>query len=627
MPYTATTLASQKKYPANMPTVADSKNATPLIELLRKTVSKTPDKQAVDFLGRAFTYRDLYKQVQKTAGLLYSIGVRKGDVVALVLPNCPQHFILFYAITSLGAIVAEHNPLAPPAQLRSQLDNHKAHVVIAWENVVKDLMPDGKIHDRTILAVDITKAIPKRSQFLLNLPIKQARQQRAQLRAVVPPGVQIFDRLLAGARRLPTETYPHIDPEDTAVLLHTGGTTGIPKAVEISHRNLYMNAYQCHIWCAPGLQADVTVGAALPFFHAFGITLSLVYSVMLGAIQVMLPKFDPDMMLAAHRRHPINFFVGVPPMFDRIEKRARQRKIDLSDIHLAISGAMSLSPEIAERWEQATGHILIEGYGMTEASPVICGNPATAERRPGTLGLPLPGTDLKIVNPDDHSKEVKAGAIGELLVRGPQVFKRYYNAPEETKATMRGDWLCTGDLVRQKDGFIVIADRRKEIIINGGFNIYPSEVETVVRDMPGIMDVAVVGMQDGASGESVVAALVLEPGAQIDLEQVRKWSSNKLPRYALPKRIAVVDDLPRSQIGKVLRRVVKENIESLQATTAQAADVIMQKAAPVAETVSKSISEVAASVQRMVWNDGKNKQDKPPAAPMPTPPKIPDKNK
>lgn len=582
----------------------------PLGSLLQQAVRTSGQKLAVDFLGNNITYAQIGKSVEKTAGLLYSIGVRKGDVVALVIPNCPQHLILFYAITMLGAIVAEHNPLAPPQQLRQQLENHGARLVIAWENSTEAIIPDGDLHDRTILAVDITKAIPKRSQFLLRLPLRAARKQRSQLRAKVPPGVQLFDRLLAGARALPATAFPEVDPDDVAVLLHTGGTTGSPKAVEITHRNLLSNAQQCSYWCDKVLGDKVTVGAVLPFFHAFGLTLSMIYAVKMTSLQVMLPKFDPDMMLAAHNRHPLSFFVGVPPMFDRIEKRATERKINLRSIKLAISGAMSLSGEIAQRWEKATGGVLIEGYGMTEASPVIAGNPPTINRRPGTIGIPLPSTDVRIADPENPEVDVPPGEVGELLVRGPQVFRGYFNDPEETDNAKFGDYLRTGDLVRQEDGFLVLADRQKEIIISNGFNIYPSEVERAVRGMPGVIDVAVVGIDNGSAGEAVVAALVLEPGAQIDLEQVRKWTADRLPRYAMPKQITIINDLPRSQIGKVLRRVVKENLTSLGAATAQTADMLVQKATPVAESVAESFRGAAQTVQRLVQRTDANKEQK-----------------
>ncbi|MGC5585447.1 AMP-binding protein [Ornithinimicrobium sp. W1665] len=557
--------------------------------LLEQTARRWPERVAVDFLGATTTYAELADQVAAAARVLAGLGVGPGDRVALVLPNCPQHVVAFYAVTSLGATVAEHNPLAAPEEVRAQLKLHGARVVVAWEHAVGTVLPqEGQ--DRTVLAVDLSAAMPWRTRLLLRLPVKAARAQRAKLRAPVPEGVGSWDREVAaalgsGRARRGTGTSPggtdergaqrHTpgpSPEDVAVLLPTGGTTGTPKLVPLTHANLMANVAQGRQW-VPGLQeGEETFGAVLPFFHAFGMTLSLTFAVSMGATQVVLPNFDVDMVLAAMRRRPWTFLAGVPPMLDRLAAAGEENPELLHPLRYAISGAMALQPEVADRWEAATGGLVIEGYGMTECSPIALGNPFGPERRPGTLGIPFPGTEIRVVDPDlveedADAPDVPDGEVGELLVRGPQVFGGYLDAPEETaQVLLPGGWLRTGDLVRRDpaDGFVALADRRKELIVSGGFNIYPSQVEEAVRGMPGVVDVAVVGLPDTSLGEHVVAALVLEPGASVDLPSVREWLQDKVSRYAVPRDLHVLDDLPRSQLGKVLRRHVRERILALR---------------------------------------------------------------
>ena len=291
-------------------------------------------------------------------------------------------------------------------------------------------------------------------------------------------------------------------------------------------------------------------------------SLSLLCAVGLAATQVVLPKFGADLVLAAWKRRPATFFPGVPVMFDRLVTRARATGANLSSCKIAVCGAAPNPLAVAQAWEEATGGTIIEGYGMTESSPIILGNPISPARRPGTLGVPYPSTQVRLVDPEDVEREVAPGEVGELLARGPQVFSGYWDNPEESaEVLLDGGWLRTGDLVRQEaDGFYVIADRRKELIISGGFNIYPTEVEAAVRSMPQVEEVAVVGLPAEAGNESVVAAILPKEGQTVTLEQVREWAAKNLSNYALPRQIAILTEMPRSQIGKVLRRVVRDEL-------------------------------------------------------------------
>lgn len=556
---------AHEHYADHVPTEIDIPQIT-IDQLLFDAARDFPDRVAIDFLGREFTYAELKDEVARAVTALTMCGVRRGDTVSVLLPNCPQHYVAYFAIAAIGATVSEHNPLAPMSQLDQQIEAVGSTVVIGWEQTLEKMVVDGDFKNRTYLAVNLTKALPSRAQFLLRLPIKAAKEQKAKLRGTVPPGVHSFDNQVKHAAPADLDRLTGANPSDIAVLLQTGGTTGTPKAVKLSHTNVIANAKQVEAWMPNFQRGAETVGAVLPFFHAFGLQLSLSVSVNSAATIVMAPSFDVDILLAGHARHPMTFFGGVPPMYKRILDAVDDgKKADLSTIHYCVSGAMPLDAALAARWEKATGGYIIEGYGMSEASPVISGSPVSPDRRPSTLGIPFPNTEVKIVDPDDPTRIVDDGEIGEIVARGPQVFQGYLGNDEETaEAFLAGGWLRTGDLGRWDDGFIVMADRRKEMIINGGFNVYPSQVEDAVRQMPGVADVAVVGMPTDSFTESVVAALVLEPGAKVDLESVRKWTEDKLSHYAMPKSIAILDELPRSQLGKVMRRSVRERLETFE---------------------------------------------------------------
>ena len=555
----------------------------PLSCMLDDAARRFPDRVALDFLGRPTTYRRLSEQVDHAAEALRRLGVGRGDVVGVILPNCPQHVVIAYAAWRIGAIVAEHNPLAPAAQIREQIEIHGGRVMIAWEKSLDrltratgSLAAAGLGEHHRVLAVDLSRGLPWTSRLALRLPVAAARSRRSELRGRVPAGVRSWDDAVAASAPLPAG-HPLPGVDDTAVLLYTGGTTGTPKAVRLTHANLRSNAQMSLAWASQVCEAgEETFYAVLPFFHAFGLSLSLLCAVGLAATQVVLPKFSADMVLTAWKRRPATFFPGVPVMFDRIVARAGATGADLSSCKIAVCGAAPNPRAVAEAWEQATGGVIIEGYGMTETSPIILGNPISPERRAGTLGVPYPSTDVRIIDPDDPQREVEPGQVGELVARGPQVFAGYWENPEETEAVMLpGGWLRTGDLVRQEeDGFYVIADRRKELIISGGFNIYPTEVEAAVRSMPQVEDVAVVGLPAESGNESVVAAILPRQGQTVTLEQVRQWAEKTLSHYALPRQVSIVSELPRSQIGKVLRRVVREELlAAREAATAAGAAV------------------------------------------------------
>ena len=533
-----------------------------LPEMLAAGIRQYARRPALEFFGAVTSYRDLGEQIDRAAEGLRHLGVTKGDRVALVLPNCPQHVVAFYAVLRLGAIVVEHNPLYTARELRHQFEDHGARVAIVWDKVADTVagFPDDLRVDH-IVSVDLTAAMPLSKRLLLRLPVPKARASRAKLTGTPRARHLTPWKKLVSHRRLPRRT-PAPSLGDTAVLQYTSGTTGIPKGAILTHANLRANAMQGRAW-VPGLRdGEETFYAVLPLFHAYGLTLCLTFALSIGAKVVLFPTFDLGLVTDAARTSPPTFLPAVPPIYDQLARAAGRGTVDLASVRFAISGAMSLPVETVRRWEEATGGLLVEGYGMTEASPVALGNPMGPTRRPGTVGVPFPSTEIRVVDPDDPDVDVPTGEPGELLLRGPQVFQGYWGRPGETAEALLPDgWLRTGDIAEvSPDGFVTIVDRRKELIITGGFNVAPSEVENALEAHPDVVAAAVVGLPRSSGGEEVAAAVVLREGAAEDMEGLRDFCRTRLTAYKVPRRITAVDDLPRSLIGKVLRREVRDRL-------------------------------------------------------------------
>jgi len=537
-----------------------------LVDIVEASARDFPDAPALQFFGRTTSYRDLNVAIERAAAGLRDQGVSAGDAVAIVLPNCPQHIVAFYAILRLGAVVVEHNPLYTPRELRKQFEDHGAKHAIVWTKVVgliQDFPADLAV--TSLISVDITKAMPFGTRLALTLPIAKAREARTALHERVS-GTVTWESIV-GTPPLPA-SHPKPATDDLALIQYTSGTTGTPKGASLTHRNLLSNAAQARAWVPSIVRGHgCVVYAVLPMFHAYGLTLCLTFAMSMGARLVLFPRFDPDMVLEVTKKHPATFLPLVPPIADRLLKAAREKGVSLEGTQVAISGAMALPHELVVPFEAASGGYLVEGYGLSECSPVLMANPVAQNRVPGTVGLPLPGTELRVVDPDDPTNDVEPGARGELIVRGPQVFSGYYGKPEETEKVFVDGWFRTGDIVTvDGGGFVRIVDRIKELIITGGFNVAPTEVEIALRQHPQVDDAAVVGLPNPQSGEEVVAAIVLAAGVDHpDIEGIRDFARGILTPYKVPRRIFVVDDLPKSLIGKVLRRQVRDSL--LQLTT------------------------------------------------------------
>ena len=565
-------------YPPGVPADYDFPKV-PLTRLLDDASSSFPTGTALAFLGTTMTYRELQSAVDRFAGGLRGLGVTKGDRVAIVLPNCPQNVIAFFAALRLGAIVVQHNPLYTESELRHQLSDCGATVVVCLDRVyaaVAAVRADTQV--KHVVVTSIADYLPAAAKLKLKLPLAKAKRMRAEITAPIPkdaPVTQFMTLLKSpdGVRQV------QLDPEtDLALLQYTGGTTGASKGAMLTHYNLVSNAYMNRLWDTGATAGKEVSLAVLPLFHAYGLTVAMNATVLLGGTLVLLPRFDIDQVFKAIDEWKPTMFPGVPPIYKALTDSPKVRSHDLRSIRLCVSGAMKLPQEIQEQFERISGASLVEGYGMTETSPSTHCNPVGGTRKPGSIGVPLPGTHCKVVAQDDPTVEVAPGEPGELAISGPQVFCGYWGregSSDPGAGVFTDDgYVLTGDVaVMDEDGFFTIVDRKKELIIAGGFNIYPSEVEEVLFRLPGVADAVVIGVPDKYRGETVKAYVVAAPGASLSEADVVEHCARELTAYKVPKVVEFRDSLPRTVVGKVLRRVLveEERVRAEQAAQAKPA--------------------------------------------------------
>lgn len=521
-------------------------------------------KPALDFFASRTSYAELAGQVERVAAALHGLGIGPGSMVALLMPTCPQHVVAFYAALRCGATVVEHNPLSPAAELEQLFSDHGAEVAIVWDAAAETIVSlSENVRPRIVVAVNLIEEMPLTKRLLLRLPIKKARESRAQLSRPAPEGTLAFSQLLRSGVAAPDDVRPQAS--DVALLLYTSGTTGTPKGVPLTHANLIATTTQSHEWVTPLVPGQEVFMACLPLFHVFGCSLSMNAGLIAGAMIHLIPKPETGLIIDAIKRRPPTTMIAVPPIFERLVAAANEQGVSLAGIRTGIAGAMPLRPELVSAWEDATGGLLIEGYGLSECSPIVAGNPVNDSRAAGSIGVPFPDTNVRLANPEDLAQDVPLGEPGEILVQGPQVFSGYRNRPEETEAAFFEGWFRTGDIATaDQNGFLRIVDRLKEVVISGGFNVYPSEVENAIRGQNGIDDIAVVGLIDELGTEEVVAAIVTVDGLLPDVAKLRRLLKEKLSAYKVPRRFHVLTELPRNEMGKVLRREVKVRLQDLE---------------------------------------------------------------
>ena len=530
-----------------------------IYDLFEDAVRLSPKQPALFFFGRKFSYAELARMIDACAAALAGIGVRSGDRVAIILPNLPQFVVAHYAIMKIGAVVVPTNPLYVERELEHQLNDGGAEVAIALDLLHKRIEAvRGKTRLRAVIYTGVQDYLPALLRVLY--PLKAKREGR-WVSTPSDNGVYRFVNLMK-------QTFPPIhkkemQPQDVAMLLYTGGTTGVAKGAVLTHRNLVANVAQLQAWCYGAEIGREVLLSVLPFFHSYGLTTCLHFSLIIRCALVLIPRFDIEMILKAIDKYKVTLFPGVPTMYVAVNNYPQIKKYDLKKIKLCISGAAPLPLEVAKKFEEITaGGRLVEGYGLSECSPVTHANPIFGERREGSIGLPMPLTDARIVDPET-GETLAAGRVGELTVRGPQVMQGYWQMPAETAKVLQDGWLFTGDMARMdQDGYFYIVDRKKDMIIAGGFNIYPREIEEVLFKHPKVLEAAVIGVKDRYRGETVKAFVVLREGALASEEELVAFCKKEMAAFKVPKLVEFRKELPKTLIGKVLRRALAEEEKS-----------------------------------------------------------------
>jgi long-chain acyl-CoA synthetase len=551
-----------ERYPPDVPHTLEPYPAESLFSLLQNAAAGFAHRPALAFFGRRLTYADLLAEVERFSAVLAGLGVRKGDRVGFLLPNCPEYVIAFYACQRLGAIAVGNNPLYTERELEHQLKDAGISVMVVLDQVYARF---GEVRAAVGVREVIGVKLNRYMGFPLNLlaPLKFTREAKHEGKwPFIPPDHRVRWWTDVMRETGPIPPVAQVDPaSDVAAFLYTGGTTGLSKGAMLSHRNLVANAMQASAWLSVVPTGEGGLLASLPFFHSFG-TLAMNFGILKAAKLVLLPRFEIAMALKAIEKEKPTLFPGVPRMFLAMNESPLTPKRDLRSLQACISGAATLPLAVAKRFEELTGTgRVVEGYGLTECAPVTHANPLVGARKEGSIGMPLPDTDVRLTDLDEPDREVPQGERGELCVKGPQVMLGYWNRPDETQMVIRDGWLHTGDVaVMDADGYFQIVDRIKDMVLVSGFNVYPTEVEEVLFHHPKISKCAVVGLPDPVTGERIKAYIVLKEGQTATAEEIVAWckAEGGLTGYRVPHDIEFRDSLPETLIGKVLRRVLQE---------------------------------------------------------------------
>ena len=524
----------------------------PIHQILDLASLQFGDRPAVAFRDAQLTFVELKEQVDRLATALAGLGIGKGDRVGIMLPNSPQYLVSFFAIVRLGAIVANVNPLYTPREVEMVARDSGMRAIITLD-----------------VLTELVRSIQKHSEIdhIITTSL-DAYSTGSQAVGHTPADTLSFETLIAGVNQ-PELPRVEIDPaEDVAVLQYTGGTTGVPKGAMLTHSNLFAATVQCSVWSSYYIErGNERFLLVLPFFHVYGLVVGAIFGVWSGAMQILIPKFDVNLLLGAIKRHQPTFFPGVPTLFIALLNHPGARSAGLDRIRRFNSGSAPLPLEVLEQFEQMSGAVLYEGYGMTETAALATTTPTFSKRKPGSIGLPVTGTSCKIVDLKTGRRELPVGEAGELCLRGPQVMKGYWNNPKETAAAMRDGWLYTGDVARMdEDGYFTIVQRKKDMILVSGFNVYPTEIEDVLFTHPAVKEAAVIGVPCAYRGEAVKAFIIPTEGVAAAAEELIEFCSARLARYKVPSFIEFVESLPKSAIGKVLRSEL-QNAEATRRNT------------------------------------------------------------
>jgi len=545
-----------KRYPADVPAEIDADHYTSLIEVFENAATRYADQPAFINMGEVMTFRKLEERSRAFAAYLQNeLGLQKGDRVALMMPNLLQYPIALFGILRAGMVVVNVNPLYTPRELEHQLNDSGASAIVIVSNFAHTLEKVVfKTQVKHVILTRMGDQLSAAKGTLVNFVVKYIKR-------LVPkyhlPDAISFRSALQRGRRL-QYVKPDVVNTDLAFLQYTGGTTGVAKGAMLTHRNMQANLAQAKAAYAPLLRdGQELVVTALPLYHIFALTVNCLLFVELGGRSLLItnPRDIPGMVKEL-AKYPFTAMTGVNTLFNALLNNEDFQKLDFSSLRLSVGGGMSVQKAVAERWEKLTGKHLLEGYGLTECSPLVSGNPHNLKHYSGSIGLPVPSTDIRLV--DDEGKDVPAGKAGELWVKGPQVMLGYWQRPDATDEVLKEGWLATGDVVTVDDeGFIRIVDRKKDMILVSGFNVYPNEIEDVVSQHPKVLECAAIGVPSGASGEAVKICVV-KKDASLTSEELLTHCRRHLTGYKVPKIVEFRDELPKSNVGKILRRELRD---------------------------------------------------------------------
>ncbi len=553
-------------YPSEIPASIDYPKM-PLYQFLIDSAKEFPNNEALYFMGKRMNYSELLKLSYRFANLLKSIGVKKGDRVAIMLANTPQSIFTYYGALMAGAIVVQTNPLYVERELEYQMNDSGATVLVALDLLYPRIK---KVKAQTPLQHVLITSIKDFLPFPKNLLYPMVSKKKGQPLPKVEK-TDGFDLLMDRMKAVTDEPFTiEIDPmNDLANLQYTGGTTGMPKGVMLTHYNLVVNTVQGAVWNYETKRGVEKMVSALPFFHVYGMSVALNFSIYMGGSLLIVPRFDPTEVLQLIHKEKGTMFPGAPTMYIALINHPDILKYDLSSIKVCLSGSAPLPLEVQNRFEELSKGRLVEGYGLSETAPVTHANPIYEKdkRVLGSIGIPWPDTEAKILNLETR-EEMPVGEIGEVVIQGPQVMKGYWNRPEETDKVFYNGWLLTGDMgYMDENGYFYIVDRKKDMIIAGGFNIYPREIEEVLFEHPSVQEASVIGVPDPYRGETVKAFIVLKAGTKVSEEELDQFSREKLAAYKIPRIYEFRKELPKTMVGKVLRRVlVEEELQKIAAT-------------------------------------------------------------
>ena len=549
------------KYDQGVPSTIEYPSIS-LAELFEESAAKYPDKPCTIFKGAKISYKEMNELSDRLAAGLAEIGVKKGDRVGIFMPNTPQFVMAYFAILKLGGIVVATNPLYSSREIEHQVNDAGVQIMLVMSNfynIIKKVQPETKL--KTLVVTNIKETLPPVLSLLFTLTKEKKAGFRVQLAAEDFWMQDLIDRHQPQDR-----PKVQVTSEDPALFQYSGGTTGISKAAVSLHRNLIANALQIRAWMVTAEDGKEVLLMGIPLFHVYGMVAGMLFAIRSGAAMIMVPNVrDLHDVLESIQKYKVTIFPGVPILYNMINNNpdVLAGKYQLRTIKACISGSAPLMRETKEKFEELTGGKVFEGYGLSEAPTATHCNPQLGENRTGSIGLPFPDVDARIISLDDEVTVMSIGEIGELVVRGPQVFKGYHNMPTETANALRDGWLYTGDIARMdEDGYFYIVDRKKELIKPGGFQVWPREVEEVIMDNPKVMEVGVAGIPDAFRGEAVKAWVVLKPGEIMSEEDVKKWCEERLAKYKVPTYVEFRSELPKTTIGKILRReLIREEKE------------------------------------------------------------------